>query len=165
MTTIETGVALQGGEGLELELKDASFVHRHYEDRLRKEEEAADPAHPGRRVEALRHALGANALNGVYRTNGDKRNAVEMISETPGRTAFSKGAEAGTGTSCAATRLQAFRPVPIACAACARTSAPQPKVSVPSCSASHAFFQRNPWELYMPGKACLDHLFRLHPHP
>lgn len=33
---------------------------------------------PGGRVEALRHALGANSLNGVYRTNGDKRNAVEI---------------------------------------------------------------------------------------
>ena len=32
----------------------------------------------GGRVEALRHALGANSLNGVYRTNGDKRNAVEV---------------------------------------------------------------------------------------
>lgn len=36
---------------------------------------------PGGRVEALRHALGANALNGVYRTNGDKRNAVEIALE------------------------------------------------------------------------------------
>lgn len=33
---------------------------------------------PGGRVEALRHALGANSLNGVYRTNEDKRNAVEI---------------------------------------------------------------------------------------
>ncbi len=32
----------------------------------------------GGRVEALRHALGANSLNGVYRTNDDKRNAVEI---------------------------------------------------------------------------------------
>lgn len=36
---------------------------------------------PGGRVEALRHALGANSLNGVYRTNGDKRNAVEIALE------------------------------------------------------------------------------------
>lgn len=36
---------------------------------------------PGGRVEALRHALGANSLNGVYRTNGDKRNAVEVALE------------------------------------------------------------------------------------
>jgi len=36
---------------------------------------------PGGRTEALRHALGANSLNGVYRTNGDKRNAVEIALE------------------------------------------------------------------------------------
>lgn len=36
---------------------------------------------PGGRTEALRHALGANATNGVYRTNGDKRNAVEIALE------------------------------------------------------------------------------------
>ena len=29
---------------------------------------------PGGRSDALRHALGANATNGVYRTNADKRN-------------------------------------------------------------------------------------------
>lgn len=36
---------------------------------------------PGGRTEALRHALGANATNGVYRTNGDKRHAVEIALE------------------------------------------------------------------------------------
>lgn len=36
---------------------------------------------PGGRVDALRHALGANSTNGVYRTNGDKRNAVEIALE------------------------------------------------------------------------------------
>jgi uncharacterized ParB-like nuclease family protein len=36
---------------------------------------------PGGRTEALRHALGANSTNGVYRTNGDKRNAVEIALE------------------------------------------------------------------------------------
>ncbi|MBI2510870.1 MAG: ParB N-terminal domain-containing protein [Opitutae bacterium] len=36
---------------------------------------------PGGRTEALRHALGANSTNGVYRTNGDKRNAVEISLE------------------------------------------------------------------------------------
>ncbi len=35
----------------------------------------------GGRTDALRHALGANATNGVYRTNGDKRNAVEIALE------------------------------------------------------------------------------------
>lgn len=36
---------------------------------------------PGGRTEALRHALGANATNGIYRTNGDKRHAVEIALE------------------------------------------------------------------------------------
>ncbi len=35
----------------------------------------------GTRGDALIHALGANATNGVYRTNGDKRNAVEIALE------------------------------------------------------------------------------------
>jgi uncharacterized ParB-like nuclease family protein len=34
--------------------------------------------HAGGRTDALRHALGANATNGVYRNNADKRNAVEI---------------------------------------------------------------------------------------
>ena len=34
--------------------------------------------HEGGRSDALRHALGANATNGVYRNNADKRNAVEI---------------------------------------------------------------------------------------
>jgi uncharacterized membrane protein YgcG len=42
--------------------------------------------HPGGRTDALRHALGANATNGVYRTNADKRNAVEIaLEEWPDR--------------------------------------------------------------------------------
>ena len=36
---------------------------------------------PGGRSDALRHALGANATNGVYRTNADKRNAAEIALE------------------------------------------------------------------------------------
>lgn len=41
---------------------------------------------PGGRVDALRHALGANATNGVYRTNADKRNAVGIaLEEWPDR--------------------------------------------------------------------------------
>ncbi|MEO7599955.1 MAG: chromosome partitioning protein ParB [Opitutus sp.] len=35
----------------------------------------------GGRLDALRHALGANATNGVYRNNADKRNAVEVALE------------------------------------------------------------------------------------
>lgn len=42
--------------------------------------------HDGGRSDALRHALGANATNGVYRTNADKRNAVEIaLEEWPDR--------------------------------------------------------------------------------
>lgn len=37
--------------------------------------------HAGGRTDALRHALGANATNGVYRTNDDKRNAAEIALE------------------------------------------------------------------------------------
>jgi hypothetical protein len=41
---------------------------------------------PGGRSDALRHALGANATNGVYRNNADKRNAVEIaLEEWPDR--------------------------------------------------------------------------------
>ncbi len=36
---------------------------------------------PGGRIDALRHALGANATNGVHRNNADKRNAVEIALE------------------------------------------------------------------------------------
>lgn len=36
---------------------------------------------PGGRSDALRHALGANATNGMYRNNADKRNAVEIALE------------------------------------------------------------------------------------
>lgn len=40
----------------------------------------------GGRTDALRHALGANATNGVCRTNDDKRNAVEIaLEEWPDR--------------------------------------------------------------------------------
>lgn len=37
--------------------------------------------HEGSRTDALKHALGANATNGVHRTNADKRNAVEVALE------------------------------------------------------------------------------------
>lgn len=35
----------------------------------------------GSRTDALRHSLGANATNGIYRSNADKRNAVEIALE------------------------------------------------------------------------------------
>ncbi|MFW6217486.1 MAG: ParB N-terminal domain-containing protein, partial [Verrucomicrobiota bacterium] len=41
----------------------------------------AAEVHPGSRTDALKHALGANATNGVYRSNADKRNAVEVALE------------------------------------------------------------------------------------
>ena len=37
--------------------------------------------HEGARTDALKHALGANSTNGVYRSNADKRNAVEIALE------------------------------------------------------------------------------------
>lgn len=41
---------------------------------------------PGGRVDALKHALGANVTNGVHRNNADKRNAVEIaLEEWPDR--------------------------------------------------------------------------------
>ncbi|WP_414660348.1 chromosome partitioning protein ParB [Horticoccus sp. 23ND18S-11] len=41
---------------------------------------------PGGRTDALRHALGANATNGVYRNNADKRKAVAIaLEEWPDR--------------------------------------------------------------------------------
>lgn len=46
----------------------------------------AAEVHEGGRTDALRHALGANATNGVYRNNADKRNAVEVaLEEWPDR--------------------------------------------------------------------------------
>ena len=41
---------------------------------------------PGGRLDALKHALGANSTNGVYRNSADKRNAVEVaLEEWPDR--------------------------------------------------------------------------------
>lgn len=37
--------------------------------------------HTGSRTDALKYALGANATNGIYRSNADKRNAVEIALE------------------------------------------------------------------------------------
>ena len=37
--------------------------------------------HEGSRTDALRYALGANSTNGIYRSNADKRNAVEIALE------------------------------------------------------------------------------------
>lgn len=44
-------------------------------------EKISASVHEGSRTDALKHALGANATNGVYRSNADKRNAVEIALE------------------------------------------------------------------------------------
>ena len=41
-------------------------------------EEIPAEVRPGSRTDALRFALGANATNGLYRTNGDKRNVADI---------------------------------------------------------------------------------------
>jgi len=41
-------------------------------------EEIPAEVRPGSRTDALRYALGANATNGLYRTNGDKRNVADI---------------------------------------------------------------------------------------
>lgn len=56
----------------------ADGFHRYLSTKRNGQPTIAAEVQPGGRVEALRHALGANSLNGVYRTNGDKRNAVEI---------------------------------------------------------------------------------------
>ncbi len=43
--------------------------------------EISAEVHEGSRTDALKHALGANSTNGVYRSNADKRNAVEIALE------------------------------------------------------------------------------------
>ncbi|MGB0413763.1 MAG: ParB N-terminal domain-containing protein [Coraliomargarita sp.] len=48
--------------------------------RIEKAEISAE-VHAGSRTDALRYALGANATNGIYRSNADKRNAVEIALE------------------------------------------------------------------------------------
>jgi hypothetical protein len=59
----------------------ADGFHRYLATKRNGQPAIAAEVQPGGRVEALRHALGANSLNGVYRTNGDKRNAVEIALE------------------------------------------------------------------------------------
>jgi hypothetical protein len=43
--------------------------------------EISSEVNEGSRTDALKHALGANSTNGVYRSNADKRNAVEIALE------------------------------------------------------------------------------------
>ncbi len=44
-------------------------------------ESIAAKVYEGSRTDALRHALGANSTNGIYRSNADKRNACEIALE------------------------------------------------------------------------------------
>lgn len=59
----------------------ADGFHRYLATKRNERSTISADVQPGGRVEALRHALGANAMNGVYRNNGDKRNAVEIALE------------------------------------------------------------------------------------
>lgn len=90
--TIDTGVvndyAERMGEGDEfppVELygtRSKAWIgdgwHRVMAARQRGDEHIAATIHAGGRAEALRHALGANALHGQRRSNADKRRAVEI---------------------------------------------------------------------------------------
>lgn len=59
----------------------ADGFHRYLATKQNKQPKILANVQPGGRSEALRHALGANATNGVYRTNADKRNAAEIALE------------------------------------------------------------------------------------
>lgn len=62
----------------------ADGFHRFLATKRNEQPAIAAEVQPGGRTEALRYALGANATNGVYRTNGDKRNAAEVaLAEWP----------------------------------------------------------------------------------
>jgi len=64
----------------------ADGFHRYLAAKRNEQVEILAEIQPGGRSDALRHALGANATNGVYRTNADKRNAVEIaLEEWPDR--------------------------------------------------------------------------------
>lgn len=59
----------------------ADGFHRYLAVKRNQGESIAAEVHAGGRTDALRHALGANVTNGVYRNNADKRNAVEIALE------------------------------------------------------------------------------------
>lgn len=59
----------------------ADGFHRYLAAKRNGSETVRAEIHPGGRSDALLHALGANATNGVHRTNEDKRNAVEIALE------------------------------------------------------------------------------------
>ena len=59
----------------------ADGFHRYLATKRNQRPKILATVQPGGRSDALRHALGANATNGVYRTNADKRNAAEIALE------------------------------------------------------------------------------------
>ncbi|MFH1496410.1 MAG: chromosome partitioning protein ParB [Verrucomicrobiota bacterium] len=59
----------------------ADGFHRYLATKRNRQIAIAAEIQPGGRIEALKHALGANVTNGVYRNNHDKRNAVEIALE------------------------------------------------------------------------------------
>ncbi|MCC6415555.1 MAG: ParB N-terminal domain-containing protein [Opitutaceae bacterium] len=56
----------------------ADGFHRYLAVKRNEGSEIAAEVHAGGRTDALRHALGANATNGLYRTNADKRHVAEI---------------------------------------------------------------------------------------
>lgn len=59
----------------------ADGFHRFLAAQRNETESISADVHEGSRTDALRHALGANSTNGIYRSNADKRNAVEIALE------------------------------------------------------------------------------------
>ena len=59
----------------------ADGFHRYLAAKKIEEPKLAAEVNEGTRRDALIHALGSNATNGVYRTNADKRNAAEIALE------------------------------------------------------------------------------------
>ena len=59
----------------------ADGFHRYLAAKRNEEATIKAEVHAGGRSDALRYALGANATNGLYRNNADKRNAVEIALE------------------------------------------------------------------------------------
>lgn len=59
----------------------ADGFHRFLAAQRNEAETIVADVYEGSRTDALRHALGANATNGIYRSNADKRNACEVALE------------------------------------------------------------------------------------
>lgn len=59
----------------------ADGFHRFLAAQRNEQAQITAEVHTGSRTDALKFALGANATNGIYRSNADKRNAVEIALE------------------------------------------------------------------------------------